>query len=231
MERNPAREKLKSEKVPGFHSNGPRRGYDDCPSYTWGVLMYPSQNRTILALIFVSQTFNAWAAEESFTIDQSNTFPSFEVGHLGFSTQSGRFNRTSGMVVMDEEKKSGKVDITIDANSIDTGIKQLDQVLREFDFLNVAHYPTLSFHSSKFRFSGDKLVAVDGTLTMLGVSRPISLTVTHYKCGIDVASSKYVCDVDAEASFKRSDHGMTTFIPMVSDEVKLKIKVKAARDR
>jgi len=193
--------------------------------------MYPTQHRTILALIFAAQAVNAWAAEESFTIDQSNTYPSFEVGHLGFSTQSGRFNRTSGMVVMDEQKKSGRVDITIDANSIDTGIKPLDEVLRTLDFLNVAHYPTLTFRSSQFKFDSDKLVAVDGTLTMLGVSRPISLTVTHYKCGIDVASSKYICDVDAEASFKRSDHGMTTFIPMVSDDVKLRIKVKAARDR
>lgn len=193
--------------------------------------MHRTQHRTILALIFAAQPFNAQAAEESFTIDQTNTFPSFEVGHMGFSTQTGRFDRTSGIVVMDEQKKSGRVNITIDANSVDTGIKQLDEVLRKFDFLNVAHYPTLTFRSSQFKFDSDKLVGVDGTLTMLGVSRPISLTVTHYKCGIDVASSKYVCDVDAEASFKRSDHGMTTFIPMVGDDVKLRIKVKAARDR
>jgi polyisoprenoid-binding protein YceI len=193
--------------------------------------MVPSQRRTILALLLAAQAVNSWAAEESFTIDQSNTFPSFEVGHMGFATQSGRFNRTSGVVVMDEQKKRGKVDITIDANSIDTGIKQLDQVLREFDFLNVAQHPSLTFRSSQFRFDNDQLVAVDGTLTMLGVTRPISLTVTHYKCGVDVASSRYVCDVDAEASFKRSDHGMTKLIPIVSDDVKLRIKVKASRDR
>jgi polyisoprenoid-binding protein YceI len=65
---------------------------------------------------------------------------------------------------------------------------------------------------------------------MLGVSRPISLKVTHYQCGIDAASAKYVCEVDAEASFKRSDYGMSKLIPMVSDEVKLRIKVNAARD-
>jgi len=193
--------------------------------------MVPSQRRTILALLLAAQAVNSWAAEESFTIDQSNTFPSFEVGHMGFATQSGRFNRTSGVVVMDEQKKRGKVDITIDANSIDTGIKQLDQVLREFDFLNVAQHPSLTFRSSQFRFDNDQLVAVDGTLTMLGVTRPISLTVTHYKCGVDAASSRYVCDVDAEASFKRSDHGMTKLIPIVSDDVKLRIKVKASRDR
>lgn len=181
--------------------------------------------------MFAAGAVSAQAAEESFSIDQSNTFPSFEVGHMGFATQSGRFNRTSGAVVMDEQKKSGKVDITIDANSIDTGIGPLDDALRKLDFLNVAQYPTLTFRSSQFRFDSDQLVGVDGTLTMLGVTRPISLTVTHYQCGPDSASGKFVCNVDAVASFKRSDHGMTAFIPMVSDDVKLRIKVRAARDR
>ena len=190
-----------------------------------------TRHRQILVLILAAQAVTAWAEEESFTIDRTNTFPSFEVGHMGFSTQRGRFNQTQGKVVMDEQKKNGKVDITIEADSIDTGIKQLDEVLRKFDFLNVAHYPTLTFRSSQFKFNNDKLAAVDGNLTMLGVTRPISLTVTHYKCGIDIASSKYVCDVDAEVSFKRSDHGMTKLIPLVNDEVKLRIKVRADRDQ
>jgi polyisoprenoid-binding protein YceI len=190
-----------------------------------------TQHGPILALILATHVAAAWADEESFTINPSNTFPSFEVDHMGFSTQRGRFKNTRGKVVMDTQKKIGKVDITVDANSIDTGFKPLDEVLRESDFLNVGRYPTLDFHSSKLKFNNDTLVAVDGVLTMLGVSRPITLTVTHYKCGIDFASSKYVCDVDAEATFKRSDHGMTKFIPIVSDEVKLRIKVGAARDQ
>jgi polyisoprenoid-binding protein YceI len=190
-----------------------------------------AQHGPILVLVFAAQAVTAWADEESFTIDPTNTFPSFEVGHLGFSTQRGRFDRTRGKVVMDQQKKSGSVDITIDAASIDTGIKQLDDVLRELGFLNVGQYPTLTFRSSKLKFNNDKLVTVDGVLTMLGVSRPITLTVTHYKCGIDVASSKYVCDVDAVATFKRSDHGMTKFIPIVSDDVKLRIQVGATRDQ
>lgn len=193
--------------------------------------MVPTRSRILLALFFAARAVGAQAAEESFSIDQSNTFPSFEVGHMGFATQSGRFNRTSGVVVMDEQKKSGKVDITIDANSVYTGIGPLDDALRKLDFLNVAQYPTLAFRSSQFRFDSDQLVGVDGTLTMLGVTRPISLTVTHYQCGPDAASGKFVCDVDAVASFRRSDHGMTAFIPMVSDDVKLRIKVRAARDR
>jgi polyisoprenoid-binding protein YceI len=181
--------------------------------------------------MLASQAVNAWAGEEKFTIDQTNTFPGFEVDHLGFATQRGRFKQTQGRVVMDEQNKTGSVDIVIDANSIDTGIQPLDEVLRKLDFLNVARYPTLTFHSSQFKFDSDQLVAVDGMLTMLGVTRPISLNVTHYKCGMDAASAQFVCDVDAEASFRRSDHGMTSYIPIVSDDVKLKIKVRAVRDR
>lgn len=218
------------KKFPAVREAALRREYDDVSIPGSGDFMNPFRHRPVLALFLVAQVISVRADEQSFTIDQSNTFPSFEVNHLGFATQTGRFDRTSGQVVMDEEKQTGKVEISIDASSIDTGIKELDQVLREADFLNVGQFPTLNFRSSQFRFNRDQLAAVDGTLTMLGVSTPISLKVTHYRCGIDPASAKYVCDVDAEGSFKRSKHGMTAFIPIVSDDVKLKIKVRATRD-
>lgn len=193
--------------------------------------MPPRFHRPVLAALLLAHSSGARAVEETFTIDSGNTLPSFEVGHLGFSTQSGHFNQTRGKVVMDPQKKTGTIDITMDADSIDTGIRQLDAVLREMDFLNVRQHPTLSFRSSNLKFDGDRLVSVGGVLTMLGVSSPITLNVTHYKCGIDPASSRYICDVDAEARFNRSRHGMTQYIPIVSDEVKLRIKVNAARDQ
>lgn len=188
-------------------------------------------HRSMLALILTTQAAYAWAAEESYTLDPAHTFPSFEVDHLGFSTQRGRFDQTHGMVIMDQQAKHGSVDISMDASSIDTGFKPLDEVLRGMEFLNVAQYPEVTFHSSKLKFDGEQLVTVDGVLTMLGVSRPVTLNVTHYKCGWDPVSSKYVCGVDAETILKRSDFGMTKFIPFVSDDVKLKIQVEAARDQ
>jgi polyisoprenoid-binding protein YceI len=196
-----------------------------------GLRMKSTRRRTILALILAAQAVPAWSKEESYSIDPAHTFPVFEVGHQGFSTQRGRFNQTSGKVVVDQQKKSGNVDITIDANSIDTGVKPLDEALRGADFLNTAQYPTLSFHSTELKFDGDQLATVDGVLTMLGVSRPVTLTVTHYKCGVDPATSKYICGVDAETSFKRSDYGMTKLVPFVSDDVKLRIQVEATRDQ
>ncbi len=186
---------------------------------------------TILALVLATLSVCVRASQESLTIDPAHTFPSFEVGHRGLSTQRGRFNQTNGKVVMDQQQKTGSVDITIDANSIDTGVPPLDDVLRGVDFLNVAQHPTLSFHSTEIKFDGDQLATVDGVFTMLGVSRPVTLTVTHYECGVDPVTSNYVCGVDAETSFKRSDYGMTKLVPFVSDDVKLKVQVEAIRDQ
>jgi polyisoprenoid-binding protein YceI len=193
--------------------------------------MIPGKRAPLLFLILLAQAVAARAAEDSYTIDPNHTFPSFEVSHLGFSTQRGRFDRTSGKVMLDPVQKTGSVDITIDADSIDTGVQQLDEVLRGAGFFDVAHFPTLSFRSSDLMFDDRQLVSVEGMLTMLGVSRPITLTVTHYKCGLDIASLKYVCGIDAETTLRRSDYGMIKFVPFVGDEVKLKIQAEATRDR
>jgi polyisoprenoid-binding protein YceI len=190
-----------------------------------------SLHRSMLVLILAAQASPARAEVESYTLDPAHTFPSFEVNHLGFSTQRGRFNQTHGRVMMDQQNKRGSVDIAIDASSIDTGFKPLDEALRGMEFLNVTQHPAVTFRSTELKFDGEQLVTVDGVLTMLGVSRPVTLTVTHYKCGWDAASSQYVCGVDAEATLRRSDYGMTKYLPVVSDEVKLKIQVEAARDR
>lgn len=192
--------------------------------------MPPPPCRTLLALVAAAHCAGAAAATETFTITPANTVPSFEVRHSGFATQRGRFGRTGGKVVMDTEKQMGQVDIVIDAASVDTGIGPLDDALRSADFLNVGRHPALSFRSSRFHFDRDRLVAVDGTLSLLGVTQPISLKVTHYECSVDPATTRYHCEVDAEASFRRSTFGMGYLIPMVNDEVRLQIRVNADRD-
>jgi polyisoprenoid-binding protein YceI len=192
--------------------------------------MPPPLRRTLLALVAAAQCAGATAATETFTITPANTVPSFEVRHSGFATQRGRFGRTEGRVVMDPAKQQGEVDIVIDARSVDTGLGPLDEALRSADFLDAGRHPVLSFRSSRFHFNRDRLVAVDGTLTLLGVAQPISLKVTHYECSVDPATARYHCEVDAEASFRRSAFGMDYLVPMVADEVKLQIKVNADRD-
>lgn len=169
----------------------------------------------------------AVAAPETYNIDPTHTFPSFEVGHLGFSTQRGRFNTTSGAIVLDREKKTAKVDIKIDAASISTGLPKLEDHLRNPDFFDVAKHPTISFQSTGARFEGDKLAALDGKLTMRGVTKPVTLNLTSFYCGMNPIVKKPACGADAETTIKRSDFGINYALPAVRDDVKLLVQIEA----
>lgn len=91
-------------------------------------------------------------AGESYTVDARHTFPSFSVSHLGFSTQRGRFNQTSGKISLSPEKQTGYVEVFIKTDSIDTGLVELEQHLKAADFLDVARYPAITFVSTKLKF-------------------------------------------------------------------------------
>ncbi len=172
----------------------------------------------------------AAAAPEHYTIDARHTFPSFEVGHMGFSLQRGRFNRTEGKVMLDAAAKKGSIDIRIDANSIDTGLDKLEEHLRGEDFFNVAKFPAITFKGDKFAFDGDKVKSVSGNLTMLGVTKPVTLTATYFNCADHPMAKKKACGGDFVATIKRTDFGMKYAVPAVGDEVKLQIQVEAFKD-
>jgi polyisoprenoid-binding protein YceI len=107
--------------------------------------------------------FSALAAD-TYVLDPSHTFPSFEVSHLGFSVHRGRFNRTSGKAVLDLPAKGGSIEVVIDVASVDTGGEKLEAHLKAEDFFNAEKYPTMTFTSDKLRFEGDNLVGADGFL-------------------------------------------------------------------
>lgn len=172
----------------------------------------------------------AFAASESYTIDPTHTFPSFEVSHLGFSTQRGRFNSTSGRITLDRQARTATAEITIDAGSIDTGLDKLEAHLHKPDFFDVEKYPRITFKSTGARFNSDTLAALEGQLTMHGQTRPVTLTVTNFRCGIHPVNKKSVCGADATATIKRSDFGIKYGLPVIGDEVKLFIQVEAHKD-
>ncbi|HTS54781.1 MAG TPA: YceI family protein [Burkholderiales bacterium] len=169
-------------------------------------------------------------AVDAYTIDPRHSFPSFEIGHFGWSTQRGRFDKTSGRFTLDRVAKTGAVEVAIDAASVDTGVAARDEDLRGEGFFDVAKYAAMTFKSTRVRFEGDKPVAVDGELTLRGVTRPLTLTVTNFHCGPNPFVKKEVCGADAVATIKRSEFGMTKFLPAISDEVKLLINVEAIKD-
>jgi polyisoprenoid-binding protein YceI len=119
---------------------------------------------TILALIIGSTLGFSATAATSYTVDPRHTFPSFEINHLGFSIQRGRFDQTSGKVLLDPETASGNIHIAIETASISTGLAELEKHLRGKDFLDAARYPQITFVSDKLSFNKDQLVAADGIL-------------------------------------------------------------------
>lgn len=171
------------------------------------------------------------AAElESYTVDPNHTFPSYEIGHFGYSTQRGRFDKTSGKITLDTAAKKGSADVTIDTTTIDTGHKKLEEHLRSDEFFNVAKFPTINFKSSSFTFDGDKVKSASGELTMLGITKPATLNVERFNCAVHPMLKKKVCGAEMTATVKRSDYGMTKYIPALEDNVLLRINVEAIKD-
>jgi len=181
--------------------------------------------RTLLVTLLASLSLAASAAD--YRIDPSHTYTNFAIDHLGFSTQHGRFNRSSGRVQFDEEARSGGIDISIEAASLDTGFELRDEVLRGESWFNAKSFPYILFRSQAFVFDGQRPVAVDGTLTLLGESRPMRLEITRFKCGLNLVLRQRGCGADAQGVLRRSEFGLQNGLPFIGDEVRLNIQVEA----
>ena len=156
--------------------------------------------------------FNSLLAAD-YTIDPGHTYVSFAINHLGFSTMRGQFDKQSGSMSYDPASKKASVTIEIDAASIDTGHDKRDDHLRSPDFLNVVENPTITFKSTKAGWSGNTLSSVSGDLTVMGVSKPVTLKVEAINCGEHPFNKKQVCGFDASGSIKRSDFGVNYGLP------------------
>jgi polyisoprenoid-binding protein YceI len=186
--------------------------------------------KTLLIALFGAVLAAPAFAAESYTIDPRHTFPTFEVNHFGWSTQRGRFDKSSGKIVLDRAAKTGTVDVTIDTASVDTGLDKLEEHLRSEDFFNVAKYPTMTFKGRKISFNGDVPASVEGELTLLGVTKPLTLMITRFFCAPNQFAKKDACGADVTGTIKRTDFGMTKLAPALGDDVRLIISVEAFKD-
>jgi polyisoprenoid-binding protein YceI len=166
---------------------------------------------------------------DDFTIDPGHTYVSFAINHLGFSTMRGKFNQQDGTMKYDPASKTAEVSIEIEAASIDTGHDKRDEHLRGPDFLNTVENPTITFKSTGATWNGDKPATVTGNLTILGVSKPVTLTIDSINCGEHPFSKKYTCGFDASGSIMRSDFGVTYGIPNIGDKMDLQIELEASQ--
>ena len=183
--------------------------------------------RHLAALLLLGSTLALPVSAETYDIDPTHTYASFEIDHLGFSTQRGQFNRSRGSLRYDPAQQQGEVDIHIDAASLDTGLAARDDILRGEDWFNVAANPDILFRSTAFVFEGNRLIAIDGRLTLLGQTRPLRLDISRVKCGLNFVSRKRGCGADATTTLRRSDFGLNNGLPFIGDEVRLRIQVEA----
>jgi polyisoprenoid-binding protein YceI len=181
----------------------------------------------VIATLLAASATSAIAA--TYNLDPTHTYPSFEADHMGLSVWRGKFDKTSGTVSFDAAAKTGALDVKIDASSIDFGFDKMNTHAKGADMFNVEKFPTITYTSKAFKFEGDKLVAVDGELTLLGVTKPVALKVNKFKCIIHPRLKREVCGADATAEFKRSDFGLNYGLPNFSPEVKLAIQIEAIK--
>jgi polyisoprenoid-binding protein YceI len=186
--------------------------------------------RIAISLVFASVAASAFAAPETFNIDPAHTAPRFEYSHFGYSNQLHSFDRTSGKIVLDREAKTGSVDVTIDAKSVNTGYALLNEHIQDEDFFDTAKYPTITFKSTKVKFKGERPVAVEGNLTIKGVTRPVVLTVTSFQAMLHPMLKKDAIGANAVTRIKRSEFNMGKYAPNVSDDVTLSIAVEAVSE-
>jgi polyisoprenoid-binding protein YceI len=172
----------------------------------------------------------AQAQSASYGIDPTHTFATFEIGHFGASVNRGRFDKKEGTVQFDRAGKTGKVEISIDVTSINTGTAAFDKHLQSADLFDAAKYPTIKFVSDKFVFNGDKVAEVSGNLTLLGKTQPATLKANQFTCYQSPMLKREVCGGDFEATIDRTAFGMNYGVEWgFSKNVRLVIQVEAVK--
>jgi polyisoprenoid-binding protein YceI len=186
--------------------------------------------RAIILAVAAALSVPAFAAPETYVIDNNHTFPSFSYTHLGFSTQQSKFDKTTGKITIDRTAKTGSLDISIDAKSVNTGSEVFNGHLKGEDYFSVEKFPAITFKSNSFKFDDSKVTGITGDLTIKGVTKPVTLAVTSFNCAPHPFNKKEMCGANASTKIKRSEFNAGKNAPAVSDEVTLNIVVEAVKE-
>lgn len=180
----------------------------------------------ILNLFFSVSSF----AEDVYKFDPNHTYVLWHASHFGFSSPSGKW-LAEGTLTLDEKKpQNSKVDVTIKVGNLVTAIEEFDKHLKGKLFLDIAQFPIATFVSNQVILSGKNSAKVKGTLTLRGISKPVTLDVKLNKKGINPINDKETLGFTAKTTIKRSDFDITTMLPDVSDEVKIDIEAEAFKE-
>jgi polyisoprenoid-binding protein YceI len=187
-------------------------------------------NRILLAFTAAVVSASAFAAPVTYKLDPSHTYPSFEADHMGgLSVWRGKFASTSGTVVYDKDAKAGTIDVTVDIASIDFGNAKLDEHAKSAEIFDAAKYPTATYTGKFTKWNGSSPTEAQGTLTLHGVTKPVTLNIDSFLCKISPMTKKEVCGADATATFNRADFGVNFGEKYgFKQEVKLQIQVEGS---
>lgn len=184
----------------------------------------------LVALLGSLFLVSAFAVVDVYERDPDHTFAWFEFNHLGYSTQRDRFDKVDATITLDLENQVGSVEVSIDVQSISTGSLLFDQVLRSDMFFDAERFPVITFKSSRLSFGKfDDVTAVEGHLTVKGITRPVTLTVTHFKCMMHPMFRKPACGLNATGKVRRSEFNLGRFVPLIRDEITLHVVMEAIK--
>lgn len=189
--------------------------------------------KTVITALVAALAASAAPAQaaDHYLLDPTHTTVMFSVNHMGFSKVYGRFDKVEGAFTLDQAApETSSVVVTIDAASIDTDQAKRDDHLRGKDFFEVATFPRLLFKSTAVKKTGDKTATMTGDLTLHGVTKPVSLSVTLTGTGPHpVDQTKTIAGFSARGVLKRSDFGMNYGAPVLGDEIELIIETESIR--
>ena len=197
---------------------------------SWAELCLVARRQLCFLVIFLGAGMPALAADR-YTFDELHSIAQFEFSHLGVTTQTGRFDKVKGTVYVDFAKRSGSVIYEVETASLNMGYGTETPDSAGYRLFNVVKFPVIRFKSTKLIFNAQKeIIAADGTLTMLGVSKPLRVNVNNFKCAISPVNRLNTCACDVSATLIRSDFGMIQYLPGISDEIRVNVPVEAIKN-
>jgi polyisoprenoid-binding protein YceI len=168
---------------------------------------------------------------EKYDIDASHSEVVFGWNHFGFSNPTARFDKIEGSVLLDKaDLTKSSISVSLPVESLDTHVAKLDEALESPDFLDAAKYPAITFKSTKVETAGENGLKITGDLTVHGVTRPVTLDAKVNKIGvfeIPGVIKAPAAGFDATTVIRRSDFGVTKYVPAVSDEITVRITLDA----
>lgn len=191
-------------------------------SFLAGVFLFASVN--------TFATTTAAVTSEIYTLDPLHTAVLWHINHLGFSVYSGKWFIHEGSLFLDPtHPEKSHVNANILMKDVDTGNSELNEHLEGPAFFDVSRYPMATFKSTKVKLTGEKTANVYGVLTLHNISKPILLNVSLNKVGVNFITDKPSVGFSATTSIKRSDFGLTTLLPMLSDQVDIEIEAEGSK--